>query len=345
MFERHGWAKEARSDFLMKTGTLLEQGYPLDQALQLISWEQPYNIKEKVLQMSEELRTGTGFHEVLHQHEFPADVCAYVFFSEQGGFLSEGLKGAGELYQKRIKVRGSMQKLLRYPIVLMWILFMIAVVMVHYLFPSFRRLFQSLDMDFPVLTRIMLQLFQYAPYAAVILLPLIVAGFIYYMCRFRHFTPQRQYASLYRLPWVSTYLKLFLTYYFSLQFSSMLKGGVSIYEVCLVFEKQHHFPFFQVEGSQLKQKLKEGKTLYAAVEESGWYRGDMKYVIQHGQVSGRLAEDLAFYGERMLEVLEERINKTVMILQPVLFLIIGVVILGMFLSVFLPMFQLMNSMQ
>ncbi|SFP22347.1 competence type IV pilus assembly protein ComGB [Salibacterium halotolerans] len=345
MFDRRVWVKEARSDFLMKTGTLLEQGYALEQALQLLSWEQPYHIKEKILRMTEELRTGTGFHEVLHDHGFPADVAAYIFFSEQGGFLSEGLKGAGDLYQKRIKARGSVQKLLRYPLVLMWVLFMIAVVMVNYLFPSFRQLFQSLDMDFPVLTRIMLQLFQYAPFAAVMLIPLLLAGFIYYMRRFRHFTPHRQYASLYRLPWIGSYLKLFLTYYFSLQFSSMLKGGVSIYEVCLVFEKQHHFPFFQLEGADLKQKLKEGKTLYDAVEESGWYRSDMKYVIQHGQVSGRLAEDLTFYSGRMLEVLEERVNKTVMVLQPVLFLIIGLVILGMFLSVFLPMFQLMNSMQ
>ncbi|MGY4690277.1 competence type IV pilus assembly protein ComGB [Salibacterium sp. K-3] len=345
MFKRGRWTKEARADFLLKTGALLAQGYPLDQALQLLSWEQPYTIKEKIYQMAEELRTGAAFHEVLRLYDFPADVAAYVFFSEQGGFLADGLLGAGELYRKRIMARGSVQKLLRYPLVLLWVLFMIAVVMVNYLFPSFRTLFQSLNMDFPLLTRVMLQVFQYSPYAAAALLPLLLGGMFFYMKSFRHLTPHRQFTFLYRLPWIRSYLKLFLTYYFSLQFSSMLKGGVSIYEVCLVFEKQHHFPFFQEEGSRLKQKLKEGTSLSAAVAQAGWYREDMKFVIQHGQASGRLGEDLAFYGERMLEILEERMNKSLMVIQPVLFFMIGLVILGMFLSVFLPMFQLMSSIQ
>ncbi|WP_026700289.1 competence type IV pilus assembly protein ComGB [Salibacterium aidingense] len=345
MFERETWRREEKAAFLVKAGVLLEQGYTLHQALQLLSWEQPYKVKEKIMQMIEELLAGTPVHDMLAHHDFPSDVTAYVFFSEQGGGLAEGLIGAGELFRKRLKTWTSIRQLLRYPLILVWAVVMIAVVMVQFLFPSFRELFQSLDIEFPLLTRMMIVIFQYVPYLLFGMVPFVLLGVLYYAIRFRQFAPDKQFALLWKIPFLQSYLQLFLTYYFSLQFSSMLKGGISIYEACQVFEKQHHFPFFQLEGTLLKQKLKEGKPLSAAVENSGWYRKDMKYVIQHGQEAGKLDEDLRFYGERVIDMLETRIKKTVMTLQPSLFLVIGSIILIMFLSVFLPMFQLMSSIQ
>ncbi|WP_185819804.1 competence type IV pilus assembly protein ComGB [Salibacterium salarium] len=339
------WKKEDKADFLLKAGELLDQGYPLHLALQLLSWEQSFFVKEKILQMIEVLRAGSSFHEVLHQHDFPPDITAYVFFSEQGGSLAEGMQGAGDLFKKRLHTLTTIRRMLRYPFVLLWTLVMIAILMIQFLFPSFRELFQSLDIEFPFLTKLMIQVFHYSPYVIGGIAPVFLLGVVYYFKRFRHYTPQKQYSLLWRIPFLAPFLQMFLTYYFSLQFSSMLKGGVSIYDACRVFEKQHHFPFFQAEGTDLKQKLRDGKPLYAAVASSGWYRQDMKYVIQHGQAAGKLEDDLRFYSDRVIQMLETKVKKTVMTLQPIMFLFIGSIVLVMFLSVFLPMFQLMTSIQ
>ncbi|MDQ0299692.1 competence protein ComGB [Salibacterium salarium] len=339
------WRKEEKADFLLKAGELLDQGYPLHLALQLLSWEQSYFVKEKILHMIEVLRTGSSFHEVLDRYDFPPDISAYVFFAEQTGSLPEGLKGSGGLFKKRLQTLTTVRRMLRYPLLLLWVLVMIAILMIHFLFPSFQQLFQSLDIEFPFLTKLMIQMFQYSPYILVVLLLPLAAGFVYYMMTFRHYTPQKQCRLISRIPFAATYLQLFLTYYFSLQFSSMLKGGISIYDACRVFEKQQHFPFFQAEGHDLKRMLKDGKPLYDAIEISGWYRHDMKYVIKHGQAAGKLEDDLYFYSDRVMKMLEMKVKKTVMTLQPIMFLFIGSIILAMFLSVFLPMFQLMTSIQ
>ncbi|WP_158735115.1 competence type IV pilus assembly protein ComGB [Alteribacillus sp. YIM 98480] len=340
---RKKWSKHAAANFLLKSGELLEQGYNLDQVLELLSWEQTAEIKQIIYDMREQLRIGSPFHEVLAQRTFPSDITAYVFFSEQCGSLSQGLQGAGELYLKRLNALTNIRRFMRYPLVLLWLLILISIVMVHFLFPQFSQLFDSLHMEFPLLTLTMLHIFQYAPYMFLFIFPTLLLCFLYYIKVFRHYSAHKQVKILTRAPFLESFIRLFLTYYFCLQFSSMLKGGLSIYEACLVFEKQHHFAFFQTEGKFLKQQLKEGHQLHAALEAAGWYRDEMKYVIQHGQASGKLGDDLFFYSEKVFQLLEEKVKKIVMAVQPVMFCFIGIVILGMFLSVFLPMFQLMTS--
>ncbi|MFB4164768.1 competence type IV pilus assembly protein ComGB [Alteribacillus sp. JSM 102045] len=340
---RKKWSKNAGAEFLLKAGELLDQGYPLDQVLHLLTWEQPEQVKMIIYDMREQLRRGVPFHEVLAQKNFPSDITAYVFFSEQCGSLQQGLFGAGELYQKRLNTLTNIRRFMRYPLLLLWMLILISIVMLHFLFPQFSQLFASLNIDFPLLTLIMIQVFQYSPYLLLFIFSIIFLFFLYYLKVFRHFSPQKQVELLLRVPFLDTFVRLFLTYYFSLQFSSMLKGGLSIYEACMVFEKQHHFLFFQAEGTLLKQQLKEGEQLHSALEAAGWYQKEMKYVVQHGQASGKLGEDLYFYSEKVFQLLESKVKKIVMAVQPVMFCFIGIIILGMFLSVFLPMFQLMTS--
>ncbi|SDH49895.1 competence-related pilin export protein ComGB [Alteribacillus persepolensis] len=337
------WPKQTAADVLIKSSELLGQGYPLDEVLQLVSFEQNDDMKERLYQMRLALRAGIPLHEVLKEQLFPSDVTAYVYFSEQFGSLEQGLYGAGELYLKRIHAWQSIKKLMSYPLLLLWLLVFVAMVMVHFLFPQFRALFDSLHMDFPLLTLIMLQLFQYAPLLFLVLFCLLGVCFLYYFKRFRHYSSQKQVHLLLQVPFVRSSVRLFLTYYFALQFGSMLKGGLSVYEALQVFEKQHHFPFFQDEGRVLKQQLKDGYSLNEALAKADYYRKDLTHVIQHGQASGKLGYDLYFYSEKVLNVLEEKTKKWMMTMQPIMFCAIGIVILAMFLSVFLPMFQLMTT--
>lgn len=340
---RKEWKKEEQAKFLCKLGELLEQGYPLEEALQLYTWEEPEEVKTSIANMKEDLRVGKKFHETLSRYRFPADVTAYVYFSEQYGSLATGLQGAGELYLKRMEMIQHLRRMLRYPVILLWMLLVISIVMLQFLFPQFNELFSSLHIELPFFTMFMLQVYRYSPFLLVLFIPLLLLLLYYYYRHFRHFSAQEQMKQLYRLPLISTLLSLFLTYYFSLQLSSMLKGGLSVYKAFSVFETQHHFAFFQEEGREISEQLRQGIPLHEVLEKRRWYREEMKHVIQHGQVAGKLGDDLYHYSERVFSLLEEKVNRLLMTLQPTLFSFIGLLVLSMFLSVFLPMFQLMTT--
>lgn len=337
------WKKEEAAIFLMKVGELLEQGYAIDQVLDILTWEQTEAVKMIIYEMQEELKKGSPFHEVISSYGFPVDIVAYIYFSETCGSLPTGLQGAGELYLKRVETFTKIWQMIRYPAALLFLLFFISIVLLHVLFPQFNQLFQTMNIDFPVFTLFMMQVFRYAPYAIFPLFFLLLTLVLFYFLKFRHYPSKKQYMILYKIPLLSSFLRLFLTYYLSLQFSGMLKGGLSIYEACTVLERQQHFPFYQVEGAYLKTQLQEGNSLHHALEDAGWYRPEIKFVIQHGQSTGKLGEELYYYSERVMQVLERKVKKIVMAVQPVMFCFIGAVVLGMFLSVFLPMFQMMTN--
>ncbi|MDA3131101.1 hypothetical protein GJS40_13965 [Aliibacillus thermotolerans] len=341
---RKEWKKDEQAKFLLKIGELLEQGYPLEEALQLFTWEEREEVKNKIANMQENLRSGKKFHEVLSTYRFPADVSAYIYFSEQYGSLATGLQGAGQLYMKRIIMFRQLRRMLRYPMILLWILLFVSIVMLQFLFPQFHELFSSLHIEIPLFTKFMLQVYRYSPFIMIVLFTLFLVLFYYYFHHFRHYTASEQMKKLYRLPYLSTFISMFLTYYFSIQLSSMLKGGLSIYKAFVVFKTQHHFPFFQEEGKEISAQLEQGIPLYEVLDNREWYRREMKHVIQHGQAAGKLGDDLYHYSERVFSSLEEKVQRFLLTLQPTLFTFIGLLVLSMFLSVFLPMFQLMTTL-
>lgn len=337
------WKKKEKAVFLEKCGELLTNGYTLDQALHLLTWEQPLYIKENVDWMINELKRGSSFHGLLGPLRFPADVTAFVYFSEQSGTLSRGLEDAGRHYARRLDVLHELKKMSMYPLLLIWILFVIGFVMLQYLFPQFEQLFTSLHVELPFFTNAVFIGVRSAPY---FLIPPLAGGILlifWWAVFYRRMSPTKKMEILLRIPFLSSYIKLFLTQYFSFQMSSLLKGGLSIHNACLVFEKQDHFLFFQEQGHALKERLREGQPLADALEALNVFQEEMKFVISHGQASGKLGNHLSFYSERLLQILEERVKKAVMIFQPVLFSIVGFIVLSLFLAVFLPMFELMNA--
>ena len=64
-----------------------------------------------------------------------------------------------------------------------------------------------------------------------------------------------------KIPFVSTYLRLFYTHYFSIQLSFLLSGGLSVYEALSMFEHHEEQPFYKQLGKEIKVDLRKGEKL------------------------------------------------------------------------------------
>lgn len=341
---RKKWKGKDKAAYLLKIGQLIEQGYTLPESITFLTYEQTEEVQLLCKEWMNSIADGSSVHESLRLLDYPEDVLAFLYFSEHYGSLEEGFKGAGRLYSKKEEIKEKVRILSRYPILLIWILSLLCIMMVHYLFPQFNLLFSSMDMEFPLITRVMIKIMELAPLAAGIFVLTLFISFLYYMKVFRRLSPHTQMEKVYRIPVLSHFFRMIITYYFSSQLSSLLKGGLTIHDALTVFERQDHLFFFQEEGKQLKEKLKEGIEFPKVIDERGWFLKDLVFVIHHGQTSGKLAEDLYFYQQRLMGMIESLMKKWVMALQPSLFLVVGALVLALFLSIFLPIFQLMTSL-
>ena len=147
------------------------------------------------------------------------------------------------------------------------------------------------------------------------------------------------------IPFISSFLSLFITYYFCIQLSGLLRGGMSILDSLTVFEEQDNLPFFKEEAKQLKNGLLQGETLVDLIKGKTFYKEELPMVVTHGENKSQLDLELNNYSKLLLRALEEKIQKAIMLIQPILFFFIGMIVFVMFLSVFLPVFQLINAIE
>ncbi|MCY8114294.1 type II secretion system F family protein, partial [Bacillus spizizenii] len=87
-----------------------------------------------------------------------------------------------------------------------------------------------------------------------------------------------------------------------------------------------------------------GESIETAICESPYYETDFSKVISHGQSGGRLDRELFTYSQFILQRLEHKAQKWTGILQPMIYGFVAAMILIVYLSMLLPMYQMMNQM-
>ncbi|HHY22544.1 MAG TPA: hypothetical protein GX525_11865, partial [Bacilli bacterium] len=157
------WKGMKKAEFLIQLGRLLEQGYTLSIAIELLALGEKAQQRGRLQIVTERLRQGEKVHEAFEILELPSDIIGFIYFAETYGDMAKGLQEAGKLYLKREQLKQQLQKLFRYPLFLLWLLLVIAFVMVHYLFPHFKQMFSSLDLELPMTTIIFLFMIDILP--------------------------------------------------------------------------------------------------------------------------------------------------------------------------------------
>ncbi len=128
-----------------------------------------------------------------------------------------------------------------------------------------------------------------------------------------------------------------------MQLSYLLNGGLSISEALSLFEKNEKQPFYSVLGKAVKLKLREGNKLEDILVSFPFFDRELSNIIRHGQKNGRLDQELTFFSRHCLHKIEEKTEKLLKIIQPVLYMFIGFLIVSMYLAVLLPMFHLLEG--
>ncbi|WP_160141527.1 competence type IV pilus assembly protein ComGB [Salicibibacter halophilus] len=338
------WKAINKARFFLNVGRLLQRGYTLNHGAKLMMYGEHPEARETISSWIATLQDGRPWAESLKLLNLPSDIRAYLYFSERYGMLSQGFYYAGRMLQQRERFKEKARTLARYPILLIWIIATLFLFMTLFVFPQFEELFMTMDIEYPAVTTFAFAVFQGMPFIFAVLLIALFGCYVYYQRRFRKLNPFQQIERIRNIPGVKPWLNLYITYTVSLQLSQLLKGGLSVHDALQVFIKQTQMPFLKVEGERLQKELNEGKSLNAAIENVSYYQKELADVIRHGQAAGQLDEDLAHYSEMLWEELGERTKKTTVMIQPILFLAIGGFMLLLFLSIFVPIFQLISSL-
>jgi competence protein ComGB len=341
--KRHKWTVNEQASFLKRTGDLLARGYPIAEAIESIALQLPPKRKEELYGCLEELKKGFPFHDVLTSLGFNKDLIGYVYFAEQHGSFAEALlEGSGLALLKDQDLR-KLLKMLQYPALLLFITGLLFFFVENTLLPRFTTLFSSLGLEANFFTKVIYVFDQYFPALFSGILGSVFLAVLYYFLVFRKLSTLKQRSQLVRIPIVGKILKLLFTHYFSIQLSFLFSGGLSFSEALLLFEKNNRQPFYSELAREIKDKLVTGENLETILESMPYFEKEFPMIVKHGQVNGKLEQELLFFSKHCISNMEEMIERKLRLIQPLLYLFIGFLVVSMYLAILLPMFHLLDG--
>ena len=341
--KRRKWTIQEQTTFLKMMGELLIRGYPLTEALDSITYHLPKKRKIEVREGVSQLKEGYPFYSILQRMDFHEHLIGYVYFAEQHGGLATAFLEGSQMIQRRANDLSRLKKLISYPLLLMFITIILFIFVQKYLLPRFTSLFSSMNIETNFFTQIIYVAGDVLPILFLFLLILIFLSIYYYVRYFRNLQPIEQKVKLMKIPIAAGFLRLFYTHYFSIQLSYLLSGGLSINEALFMFERNEEQPFYKQLGSEIKRILRTGEKLEDIFNLYPFFERELAMIIRHGQENGKLAEELLFFANVCLRDLEEKMDKGMKKIQPVLYLLIGLLIVSMYMAVLLPMFHLLEG--
>ena len=337
------WSNEQQAIFLKRTGELLVRGYTLAEAIESLIYYLPSSKKNELAQCLVELREGYPLHHILANLQFNSNLIGYVYFAEQHGGLAEAFQDGSTFILKQSKDMQRMKKMFYYPIILICITALLFVFVEKIMLPKFTALFQSMDLKANFFTQVIYKVGDILP---VFLIASIVIGLlviVYYMFSFRHKTLLDRRRTLVHVPVVGSFLRLFYTHYFSIQLSYLLAAGLSVLEALQLFEKNPQQPFYAQISTEIKIKLSKGEKLELIISDLDMFEKDLSHIAKHGLEKGKLSQELSFYSKHCVTVLEEKTEKILKLIQPILYVLIASLIISMYLAILLPMFHLLDG--
>ncbi|MCJ7839314.1 type II secretion system F family protein [Lederbergia sp. NSJ-179] len=331
-----------QGQFFIRGSDMLENGYTFVEVFQFFM-----NIQAKhhalFSSMMTELENGSSIHEVFIKHDFDNQACAMVYFAEKHGFLAKTFRESGNYLLQKEQQRKKFVKLMQYPFILLFALVFVALILKTVLLPQFQLLYHTIGFQPNGMTQFILHLIDHLPtYFAISLCFFLLAAFLIK----RYFRKKSAFETatiLSSIPLYQYFYRLYQTIFFAREWSLLLQNGFSLNEIVKIMESQNFRPLLQETGKYLKKELVMGSSFSRTLTQLHFIAEEMEIIVAHGERNGRLGDELLHYSQICTEILEEKTMKLMSTIQPIIFIVIGGMVTVIYMSIFFPMFQMMDA--
>ncbi|MGZ1698541.1 type II secretion system F family protein, partial [Staphylococcus argenteus] len=146
-----------------------------------------------------------------------------------------------------------------------------------------------------------------------------------------------------KIPILSSYYKLFKTYFVTNELVLFYKNGITLQSIVDVYINHSSDPFRQFLGEYLLTYSEKGHGLPEILSNLKCFKPQLIKFIQQGEKRGKLEVELRLYSQILVKQIEDKAIRQTQFIQPILFLILGLFIVAIYLVIMLPMFQMMQS--
>ncbi|HEU4692248.1 MAG TPA: type II secretion system F family protein [Vicinamibacterales bacterium] len=330
--------------FNQELATLLKAGMPLVQSLEILRRRVSNPVLKAVLDdVHERVRSGSSLSEAFEAHGslFPGVYTASLMAGEKSGSLEQVIRR----YVAYVKVVSGVKRktisALVYPAILLALSLIVVAIIVLKVVPEFGLFYQQFDAQLPWSTRLIVSVSNFAG-AYFVLLMVTLAAVIFGAWTWLHRPGNRVRFDrwLTHIPSVGPISQKFATSQAARTLATLLGGGIPLVNAIDVSARSIQNQYIANELHNAAQQVREGGALAAAMNESGAFPDVSIKMVEVGEQTGALQEMLNSLADFYDEEIETSLGRFVTIIEPALLVVMGLVIAGLLLALYMPLFQL-----
>ncbi len=331
--------------FSRQLSTMMGAGLPLVQALELVgrSHENP-SMSELILAVKTGIEGGSSLSESLAMHPqyFDEMYTNLVDAGERSGSLETLLDKIATYKEKTEAIKKKVKKALTYPTAVVVVAFIVTGILLYFVVPQFQDLFSSFGADLPAFTKMVIGLSVFVQNKWWFLLMVGVGVFVGFQqahlrsATFRRFLDR----AMLRAPIVGVILYKSAVARYARTLSTMFAAGVPLVDAMESVAKASGNIIFTEGILQMREQVSTGQTLNLTMQQSGLFPPMATQMVQIGEESGALdsmCAKVADYYEAEVDALVDALSS---LLEPMIMSILGVLVGGLVVAMYLPIFNL-----
>ncbi|MBF0461174.1 MAG: type II secretion system F family protein [Magnetococcales bacterium] len=331
--------------FTRQLATMVGSGLPLVSCFDLAakSAENPV-VREVTLRVKQDIEAGSALTDALLKEPrmFDELFVNLVRAGEQSGILDTVLNRLAIYKEKAASLRAKVKSAMTYPIAVLVIAFVITGILMIFVVPAFADLFAGFGAELPLPTRIVIRLSHWTQ--ANWWLVILAIGAAQYAFKRAYqksdaFHFQMDRLSL-RLPVFGMILRKSGVARFARTFSTMVAAGTPILESLENVAKTSGNRVMQQAIMNSRTSISEGRTLTEPLEASGLFPAMVTQMIHIGESTGNLELMLQKIADFYEEEVDRAVDNLTALLEPIILVILGTLIGGLVVAMYLPIFQM-----
>lgn len=329
--------------------TMIGSGLSLLRALAiLVDQTESKPLAEVLAEVRGDVETGRSFSTALGKHPkvFPPIMINMVKAGEVGGFLDEALVSLAENFEKEVALRGKIKSAMAYPIVVLCIAIAAAAAMLLFIIPVFGQMFADMDAELPMFTRILMAA---SDALAVGIIPLIVVLGVFAFWWNRHkndrWIRERIDPIKLKMPVFGPLFRKIALSRFSRNLSSMLSAGVPILQALKIVGEASGNIVIEKATDEIQESVRRGKSLTSNMANSDVFPPMVTQMMAVGEDTGALDTMLGKVADFYDQEVESDTEQLTSMIEPIMIMFVGVVVGGMVIGMYLPMFSMYDQIQ
>jgi type IV pilus assembly protein PilC len=332
--------------FTRQFATMIDAGLPLVQCLEILASQQDNKTLKKTLtEIRQSVEGGSTFAAALKQHPkiFTSLYANMVEAGEAGGILDTILNRLAQYMEKAMALKKKVKSAMIYPSTIVTVAVAVVIFLLIFVIPTFKAMFEGFGAALPLPTQIVLELSRLVISYFWVGIGAIVGVIV--AIRWWYGTPSGRTnidRLLLRMPIIGMLIRKVAVAKFTRTLGTLISSGVAILDGLDITARTAGNKIVEIAVLRTRASIAEGKTIAEPLRESGVFPPMVVQMIAVGEQTGALDAMLGKIADFYDEEVDTAVANLTSLLEPVLMVFLGIVIGGVVIAMYLPIFKLVT---